>query len=262
MENSMGSFKELYDVYLKATYPIEIEGKTIEVGETVAYFDKIQVAGLHELKEFKSANGGFDNRGHVFWESTKELQLSFAQGVFSKVQFAMMSNSRLLQKAKGDIVLVTKTEQKESGKDGSFELSETPAQNLFIYNASNREKITSYELEGNKITLNEPFQDVVVQYQYNYDNGGRVMKIGQRLIAGYLEFEGKTRVKDDTTGHEITGLIKIPKLKLMSELSIRLGAQANPVVGSFAAVGVPTGTRGNSYVSEFYFLNNDIDSDF
>ena len=58
------------------------------------------------------------------------------------------------------------------------------------------------------------------------------------------------------------GIIEIPKLKLMSELSIRLGAQANPVVGSFAAVGVPTGTRGNSYVSEFYFLNNDIDSDF
>ena len=58
-----------------------------------------------------------------------------------------------------------------------------------------------------------------------------------------------------------TGIIKIPKLKLMSGLSIRLGAQANPVVGNFSAVGVPVESRYNSYVMEIDFLNNDIDSD-
>jgi len=47
----------------------------------------------------------------------------------------------------------------------------------------------------------------------------------------------------------------------MSGLSIRLGAQANPVVGNFSAVGVPEESRHNSYVVEFDFLNNDIDSD-
>jgi hypothetical protein len=40
MENEIG-FKELYDVSLKATYPIEVDGETIEVGETIAHFDKI-----------------------------------------------------------------------------------------------------------------------------------------------------------------------------------------------------------------------------
>jgi hypothetical protein len=34
-------FKELYEVSLKATLPIEVGGKTIESGETVAFFDKI-----------------------------------------------------------------------------------------------------------------------------------------------------------------------------------------------------------------------------
>ncbi len=58
-----------------------------------------------------------------------------------------------------------------------------------------------------------------------------------------------------------TGIIKIPKLKLMSGLSMRLGAQANPVVGKFSAVGVPVESRHNSYVMEVEFLNNDIDSD-
>jgi len=73
--------------------------------------------------------------------------------------------------------------------------------------------------------------------------------------------EGKTRVKDDTSGLITTGIIKIPKLKLMSGLSMRLGAQANPVVGSFNAECVPVDSRKSSSVIEFYFLNEDIDSD-
>jgi hypothetical protein len=40
MENNIG-FKELYEVSLKATYPIEIGDRRIEIGETVAAFDKI-----------------------------------------------------------------------------------------------------------------------------------------------------------------------------------------------------------------------------
>ena len=48
----------------------------------------------------------------------------------------------------------------------------------------------------------------------------------------------------------------------MSDLSIRLGAQATPVVANFSAVGVPVGSKGSSYVGEFYILSNDIDSDF
>ncbi|MBQ5473783.1 MAG: hypothetical protein IIT65_03600 [Lachnospiraceae bacterium] len=80
-------------------------------------------------------------------------------------------------------------------------------------------------------------------------------------MQGYLELEGKTRVKDDTSGLITTGIIKIPKLKLMSGLSMKLGAQAGPVVGTFEGVGVPVESRHNSYVMEFDFLNNDIDSD-
>ena len=92
--------------------------------------------------------------------------------------------------------------------------------------------------------------------------GARQIQIGKRLFNGFVELEARTRVKDDITGQIVTGLFKIPKLKLMSDLSIRLGAQATPVVANFSAVGVPVSSRGNSSVAEFYILNNDIDSDF
>jgi hypothetical protein len=40
MDNDIG-FKELYEVSLKATYPIEMGDRRIEVGETIAVFDKL-----------------------------------------------------------------------------------------------------------------------------------------------------------------------------------------------------------------------------
>jgi hypothetical protein len=38
--------KELYDVTLKATYTIEVGERRIEPGETIAAFDKIQIANF------------------------------------------------------------------------------------------------------------------------------------------------------------------------------------------------------------------------
>jgi hypothetical protein len=83
MEQTLG-MKELYSVSLKATYSIEVNGTTIEPGETIALFDKIQIANFQEIKSHITANGGLDNRPHIYWESSKEVKINFTQGVFSK----------------------------------------------------------------------------------------------------------------------------------------------------------------------------------
>jgi hypothetical protein len=101
----------------------------------------------------------------------------------------------------------------------------------------------------------------LVDYYYEYDNGYDIISFGNSLISGYLSLEGKTRVKDDITGQVKTGIIKIPKLKLLSNLSMRLGNDAVPQVGHLDAVAVPTGARGEKKVMEIIFLNDDIDSD-
>jgi len=87
------------------------------------------------------------------------------------------------------------------------------------------------------------------------------MTIGQALTRGYLSLNGKMRVKDDDTGKVKTGIIRIPKLRLMSDLSIRVGNDAIPQVGRFDAIAVPEGARGQSKVMEIIFLNDDIDAD-
>jgi hypothetical protein len=78
MDNNKFGLKELTDLTLKATYPIEIAGRTFEPGEVIARFDKIQIANFKEVTSRVSANGGFDNRTIVIWEDPKEIQLSFS----------------------------------------------------------------------------------------------------------------------------------------------------------------------------------------
>ena len=64
MENQF-SLKELYDVRIKTTYPIEINGKQLEIGETIAMFDRIKIANFEEIKSFIAARGGYLNQPHI-----------------------------------------------------------------------------------------------------------------------------------------------------------------------------------------------------
>ena len=260
MNENLGSFKSLENVYLKATYDMEANGIKFKEGETIALFDKILVSGLIEFKDYVAARGGFDNRGHVFWERTKEIQLTFSQGVFSNLQFGLLNNAKVTRVEENEPLLITNIEEIESDENGNIYTKYEAYDQIFVYDKSTGEKINWWKV-GDFLKIDEPYKNLVVSYRYNYLQGASVVKIGQQFLNGFLELEGKTRVKDDTSGLITTGIIKIPKLKLMSGLSIRLGAQANPVVGNFTAAGVPIGTRHDSYVMEFDFLDNDIDSD-
>ena len=44
----------------------------------------VLINNFNEIKEYVAARGGFDNRGQVFWETTRAIQFTFTQGVFSK----------------------------------------------------------------------------------------------------------------------------------------------------------------------------------
>ena len=266
MENNLLGMRELYDVTLKATYPIEINGEKIEKGETVAAFDNIFIANFNENKDFISARGGFDNRAQVIWETTENINLTFSQGVFSKTQFALMSNSKLIKckKNEEDIVLISKREEKESDENGIVTFSKEPSnyRKVFIYDKETGKKIESFNhIENNKYDIGVPFKEVLLDYYFEYKNGYDEMIVGERLIEGFLTLEGKTKLKDDKTGQVITGIILIPKLKLMSRLSMRLGSEANPLVATFNAIGYPVGEKGNKRVMELIYLNDDIDSD-
>ena len=259
MENEL-NFKELYAVSLKATLSIEVGGNSIEPGETIAFFDKIQIANFQEIKSATSANGGFDNRGLVFWESTKEVKISFTQGVFSKSQFALMTNSQLIENMGDEVVPINIREEFESDEAGRIDIGHVLRDPVFVYDKATGKKITGWTRTNNVIQLSDQYKEVIVDYWYDYNNGFAAMRVGKPLTTGFLSLTGKMRVKDDATGKVVTGIIKIPKLRLMSDLSMRVGSDAIPQVGRLDAVAVPEGVRGQTKVMEVIFLNDDIDA--
>ena len=261
MNNEFG-LKELYDLTLKATYPIEMDGRKFEVGEVIARFDKIQIANFREITSRVASHGGKANPALIIWEDPKEIQLNFTQGIFSKRQFALLSNANLIKCAPADKILLSAHFVGESDEEGRIQLDKTSITNVFVYNAKTFEKINpiSIDLEKGVIVIDTPYCDVEVDYQYFYNNEVTVMSVGQKLIDGFLSLEGKTRVKDDITGKTRTAILRIPRLKLVSDLSMRLGREAGPLLANFAAVGYPSVGRDKK-VMEMLFLNDDIDAE-
>ena len=158
------SFKELYSVSLKATYPIEVGGNLVEPGETIASFDSIQIANFQEIKTTASANGGWDNRAHIFWESTKEVRINFTQGVFSKTQLALMTNSQLMQNLGEEVTIINSRKVCESDESGKIVFEHALHEPIFIYDASTGVKIKDWHCTSNTIYLNEQYKEVVVDY--------------------------------------------------------------------------------------------------
>ena len=259
MENNMFGIKEMYECILKATYDIEVGGMKIKAGQPVAIFDTLQVADIRELKSHVDATGGYGNQSWVTWDNTKEIGLTFSQGILSHTHLALMGNSFIRNQQK---VSVPKIETLEIGEEGYVELQYEPEE-VFVWKAETGEQITTFIAEANRLSFTDvrPYTDIKVYYTFSYDNAKRI-SIGQQLIKGYLELTAKTRLKDDITGKTVTGIMHMPKVKLMSDFSIRLGNDAPPAVGRFAIVGYPTGSKGSEKVMDFISLNDDIDSDF
>lgn len=256
------SMKELYDVFLKTTYPIEIAGKQYEAGETLCVFDKVQISNFNEIKERITAHGGYADRDYVFWEDTKGIDITLSQGIFNSLQFALLCNANMIYQKKNKEIKISKQEETESNEQGNIIFSEIPVEEFFIYDKKTGKKITDYTVIDEKnVLINKPYTSVILNYKYVYSGGAQILTVGRRLIEGYLRLEGKTRVKDDISGRVKTGILEVPKLKLMSDLSMRLGKNANPVVANFSFKALPDGNGPNAKVMNLYFLNDDIDSD-
>lgn len=262
-ENNEFGLKELYELTLKTTYPIEVAGRSFEAGEVVARFDKIQIANFKEINSRASANGGFDNRPHVIWEDTKEIQLTFTQGIFSASQFALLYNAQLIEAQDKEGILIPAHFSGESDENGKIELKKNELSEVFVYDAKTYERIIplTIDFRNGIIVIAQKFQEVLVDFNYRYYNSITSCILGKKLIQGCLQLEGKSRVKDDITGKTRTALLRIPRLKLVSDLYMRLGREASPVTANFSAIGLPVGERGSKKVMEMLFLSDDIDAD-
>ena len=263
METQFG-MQELYFVQLKSTSIIEINGRQIQPGEVIAAFDKIQIANFKDIHREAAAQGGYQNRKLVIWNRTEGVDLVFTQGVFSKTQFGLMNNARMLQmKQNQEVLRIAQRDELETDSEGIIKLTHEPMDNyIFIYNKETGEKLTGLTRLGPD-TIQTPlvYKDVIVDYEYAYDNGVNISFIGEDIFEGYVTLEGRTRIKDDVTGETHTAIIYIPKLKITSDFNLTLGQNAQPIVGKFTGTALSIGDKKRSKALEMYYLEDDIDKD-
>jgi hypothetical protein len=262
MDNEFG-MQELYFVQLKSTYPIEVKGKEIATGEVVAAFDKIQIANFQEIHKEIAAQGGYQNRKLIIWNRTEGVNLVFTQGIFSKTQLALMNNTRLVNIGESQIIRIAEREELETNSEGIITLTHAPIDSwIFVYNKETGEKLTNLRMVGEKeIQTPLVYKEVIVDYEYGYDNGVDVSIVGEEIFDGFLTLEGRSRIKDDVTGETHTAIIRIPKLKITSDFNLTLGTNAQPVVGKFRGTAMPIGPARDTKALEIYFLEDDIDKD-
>lgn len=259
MDNTLFGMKEIYDAILTASYDMTINGQLVMAGEPIIVFKSLQIVDFSEFKEHINATGGYGNQVWVSWDRTKDLTMRFSQGVMSKLHLALLANANM--ETKNDI-LVPMWEELETDENCQIELRHVPAdENIWAYDIQGNH--LHGDLEGKVITFRNaaPYTDVMISYSYRYIKDSDVINIGRQLFPGHLQMTMKTRLKDDITGKTVTGIFNIPKLKLMSDFSIRLGSDASPATGNFVVTAYPTGSKGNEKVMDFIILKDDSDSD-
>jgi hypothetical protein len=258
MEDNFG-IKELYDVALRATYPITIGEREFLENEAILRFEKIQIAPINEQKVRSYARGGKENMRLIDWETTNSVDFSFSEGVISKIGLALLSNSVLEKHS--EPITTPMVQNLESNQDGIVKLRYEPIKNgtLFIYDKNTSKKITNYEINGNTIDIKRPYCDVIVDYTFYYNEPQEIYSIGSRLFDGYLKLDAKIRLRDDEDGHIKTVLLEIPKVKLMSSLNLRLGRDiSSPHVYRFILSGFPVRENGERYVCKMAVLGSEI----
>ena len=267
--------KELYDIEIKAKEQMLFCGRQYEPGEVLVYIDRAQFATMVEQVAQVTAHGGKEDKDQVLWRTTKPLLMRLEHGIISKEHLSLLTNNFL---DTGQEVKIPYREKIPNiiGSESFLKFKYIPIPNepFFIYTDQGiklkyqedfiliQKEIEEGQYEyGFQLTEHAPDSShFIVDYYFTKENQ-EVLRIGKDALHGYLKLEAKTRVKDDKDGYETTGIFIIPKMRIMSDLSMQLGDRISPYIYSFIIQGEPVGSQGDTRVCDLIFLNEDINAE-
>ena len=283
--------KELYEVVLRAKVPMQFGSRHLEEGEPVLYFENISMSVLTEQNNPIMARGGWSNLPRVIWEDRSEVQFTLSEGVMSSISMGILLSAAVGSKEKNDPLLVSKREGPyelddnhrlflnywpvpvEQRKTFIFEYERDVAQKK-VYGKRIYGQMDPFEPEKERPCI-EVYKDkelqeladiskkYVVDYYYEYGNEALIYIIQKERFNGLFTLEGKFYSKDENEGLNYTNLIYMPKVRVVSDISLRLGERADPTMSVFNIIALPENVGGNkkSLILEITRLNSDEDAD-
>ena len=99
-------------------------------------------------------------------------------------------------------------------------------------------------------------------YYYRYGKEAITYLIEKERFNGTFSLEGKFYTKDENVGLNTTNILYMPKVRIMSNINLRLGERADPTVAAFNIIAMPQMTEDSRYeVMKIIRLGEDIDGD-
>ena len=288
--------KELYEVVLRAKVPMQFGSRYIESEEPILYFENISMAILSERNNTIMARGGWANMPRVIWEDRSEVTFTMSEGVMSSVGMGILLSSNvisneqregpiLISKREGPFILTRKQVDGEKNPVHVLYLSHQPVyyptKKIFIFEYT-RDAIQK-KVYGKQLNVEDPLgricmaiyetkdvtsddaipadinKEYLVDYYYEYGDEALLYAVQKERFNGLFTLEGKFYSKDENEGKEYTNLLYMPKVRIVSDINLRLGERADPTVSVFNIIGLPeTTTDRKNMILEITRLNEDL----
>ena len=277
MQDAYFGTKELYEVVLKANTPMNFGSRRVEVEEPILYFEKVNMAQLNEQSKPIMARGGWGNMPHVIWEDRSEMTFTLSEGVMSSIGMGILMSADMVkhEDAKNGNLYIPKREGPFYLDDltMSYKLNRTPAQDkkifLFEYEREVPQKKIDMKAEGlviDKDILRYKNGDInkqyLIDYYFKYGEEALVYYIEKERFNGTFSLEAKFYTKDENDGINTTNIMFMPKVRVVSDINLRLGERADPTVSVFNVIAMPEKTEeSREMIMKIVRLGEDIDAD-
>lgn len=265
--------------------------RNVEDGEPVLYFENISMSSLTQQTSPIMARGGWANLPRVIWEDRSEVTFTLSEGVMSSISMGILLSANVTNATKEKALDVSKREGPFTlvpYMDGDKEVKVLylmnepvlyPEKKTFIFEYARdvaqkkvygkivgdkdelaRTRLAIFEDKACEINADEN-KKYIVDYYYKYNNDALLYTIEKERFNGLFTLEGKFYSKDENDGLNYTNLIYMPKVRVVSDISLRLGERADPTVSVFNIIGLPenTGNNRNGLIMEITRLSEDIE---
>lgn len=280
--------KELFEVTLKTKVPMQFGKRYIEEGEPVLYFENISLSMLSEKSRPVMAKGGWGNFPRVIWEDRDNVQFTLSEGVMSSISMGVLLSAEVGENDKDEPLLVPKREGPFTlDHNHRFFLQNWPTvtrnNKAFIFEYSRdvaQKKVYGKLIKGiqdpfdvnKELPCVEVYKDkelteladidkaYLIDYYYTYQSEALVYTVHKERFNGLFTLEGKFYVKDENDGNNFTNILYMPKVRVVSDINLRLGERADPTVSVFNIIGMPerTDIDGKDRILEIIRLDKDI----
>lgn len=288
--------KELYSVALRAKTPMQFGNRYIEAQEPVLYFDSVQMSLLTEQNRPIFARGGWANMPRVIWDERSEVSFQMVDGVMSSAGFSILLGANVVSEEQNQPLYINMREEvKPLGitykeNDKQFPLIEIkhkpvmyPVKKLFIFTYIRntiQQKIYGKYIETEPdalgiihhrmaLALDKNFEEpaendgnYVIDYYYKYEDEALIYSVNKERFNGLFTLEAKFYSKDENEGMNYTNVLYMPKVRIVSNINLRLGERADPTVSTFNIIGLPetVGDQKN-LIMDITRLGQNIDAD-